>query len=270
MRSIDQARVIRSDRLRIGAADPGVDPEEAGDNDREGRHAEPELAHVALQQAGHQHAEGREDGQRVELQTDQQRRDSGHQEAAAAGALPLEHQRHVGADARDQKHVHASRLRILDEIRKQRHGGDERQIPRRLQETPTCRPGEQDQQHPAQGGRQPQRPLALSEGRHRAGHEVELGERARIEHAAGHPRRAALNELHRRQSHGFLIAVQPHSAEAPEADRRADDHDEHQQPQARAIRRRPRVPHREQRGKPPQKPLHRNRHYRPRSQFSAR
>ena len=59
-----------------------------------------------------------------------------------------------------EEHIHARRLRILDERRQERHDGRQCEIPTRLEKAPPGQPGQEDEQYPqiADGSRKVQGP----------------------------------------------------------------------------------------------------------------
>ncbi len=232
---------IRGDILEVGSCNPAVDDVERGDDDGECGDSRPQAPRVTVQQRGNEHDERREDCQRVELQAQDHHGHGSDEVPGPLSALPLEDQGHEPSHTGDEKYIHPRRLRIVDEVRQERDGGGQREIPGRLEESPPRGPRQQDQQHAAQRRRKAQRPFALAEDFDGGGHEVELSDGARVEHPAGHARSAMLDQLHRRQGHGLLIAVQPDRAEPPEAHERPCNENQHEPCRDWAAQMRPRV-----------------------------
>ena len=91
----------------------------------------------------------------------------------------------------------------------------------------------------AQRRRQTERPFGLAEDLHRRGHEIQLAQAARIEHAARQDRPAVLHDVHGGHRHRFFVAVQAGTAEIPEAHDSADaKHDAEQHPVQHSLFRR--------------------------------
>ncbi len=180
----------------IRTHDPVIDRHEAGDDRRECRRAEDDLVQLAAHDARIERHESREYRERLELNTQDQRRDGAREIPGVIGPFPSEQQNHVPRDACDEEHVHARGLCVHDELGQQRHGRGERKIPHGREEPAPRVEREQDQQNAAKRRRQTERPLGLAERLHGAGHHVELRDAARVVHAAreaaaGHPARCA-------------------------------------------------------------------------------
>ena len=175
----------------------------------------------------------------MQLDAEDQREDATDQPAGAPAALPCEEARERAGDARQHEDVHARRLRVFDHVRQQCDRRCKSDIPLRPQEAPARHVTQIDRRNARQRRRQAQCPFGLAEDAHRSGHEIQLAQAARIEHAARQDRPAVLHDVHRGHRHRLLVAVQAGAAEIPEANERADaQHDAEQRPMQHGLFRR--------------------------------